>query len=82
MQNFLFFNRERVFRVKGIVSFDDIPEKHIFQAVRDSFMVEPGAEWRNEMRFSKLVFIGKKLDHDSLEDNLYQLLSTPAVQTN
>ncbi len=75
MQNFLFFNRDTVFRVKGIVSFDDMPEKHIFQAVRDSYMFEPGAVWGVETRFSKLVFIGKKLNHDKLEDNLYQLLA-------
>ena len=75
MQNFLFFNRETVFRVKGIVSFDDMPERHIFQAVRDSYMFETGSEWGTETRFSKLVFIGKKLNHDQLEDNLYQLLA-------
>ena len=82
MQNFLFFNRENIFRVKGIVSFDNAPEKHIFQAVRDSYMFEPGDEWGNESRFSKLVFIGKKLDHDLLEDNLYQLLVVPVEGTN
>jgi len=78
MQNFLFFNRDTIFRVKGVVSFDDMPEKHIFQAVRDSYIFETGAELGDETRFSKLVFIGKKLNHDMLEDNLYQLLATPA----
>lgn len=77
MQIFLFFNRDTVFRIKGIVSIDDMPEKQIFQAVRDNYMFEPGAEWGNETRFSKLVFIGKKLNHDMLEDNLYQLLAAP-----
>ena len=81
MQNFLFFNRDTVFRVKGIVSFDDMPEKHIFQAVRDSYMFESGSEWGTETRFSKLVFIGKKLNHDQLEDNLYQLLAKPVEET-
>jgi G3E family GTPase len=78
MQHFLFFNRDTVFRVKGIVSFYDMPEKHIFQAVQDSFIFETGTEWGAESRFSKLVFIGKKLNHDKLEDNLYQLLAVPA----
>lgn len=82
MQNFLFFNRENIFRVKGIVSFDNAPEKHIFQAVRDSYMIEPGAEWGTETRFCKLVFIGKKLNHDLLEDNLYQLLVAPVEETS
>ena len=82
MQNFLFFNQDTVFRVKGIISFIDKPEKHIFQAVRSNYMFEPGTEWGAETRFSKLVFIGKKLNHDQLEDNLYQLLGTPVEETN
>lgn len=82
MQNFLFFNRDTIFRVKGIVSFDNMPEKHIFQAVRDSYIFETGTGWGDETRFSKLVFIGKKLNHDMLEDNLYQLLTTPVAETN
>ncbi len=82
MQNFLFFNRENIFRVKGIISFDDTPEKHIFQAVRDSFMIEQGDNWENETPFCKLVFIGKKINHDLLEDNLYQLLVAHVEETN
>ena len=81
IQNFLFFNQNTVYRIKGIVSFKDIPEKKVFQAVRSNYMIEPGAEWGNETRFSKLVFIGKKLDYDKLEDNLYQLLETPVEET-
>ncbi len=81
MRNFLFFNQNTVYRIKGIVSFKDIPEKKVFQAVRSNYMIEPGAEWGNETRFSKLVFIGKKLDYDKLEDNLYQLLETPVEET-
>jgi len=77
MQNFLFFNRHNIFRIKGIVSFENRPEKQIIQAVRDSAMLEAGADWGSESRFSKLVFIGKKLDHDQLEDSLYQLLHNP-----
>ncbi len=82
MQNFLFFNQDTVFRVKGIVSFSDTSEKQIFQAVRSNFMIEDGENWGTETRFSKLVFIGKRLDHDKLEDNLYQLLESPVQEKN
>ncbi len=82
MQSFLFFNEDTVFRVKGIVSFNDVPEKHILQSVRSSYMIQPGEEWESEMRFSKLVFIGKRLKQDLLEDNLYKLLATPVEKTN
>ena len=77
MQSFLFFNRKTIFRVKGFLSFEDTPDRIVFQAVRDNYMLEKGTLWGTETRFSKLVFIGKKLNHDQLEDNLYQLLAVP-----
>lgn len=77
MQNFLHFNSDTMFRVKGIVSFDDMPERYIFQAVRSTYMFEIGEPWDAETRFSKLIFIGKKINRDMLEDNLYQLSAKP-----
>jgi G3E family GTPase len=76
IQNMLLFNRDSIFRVKGILSFEEFSEKTVFHSVRDSFMFEQLEPWENEMRFCKLVFIGKNLDRDLLEDNLYELLST------
>ncbi|HLN73946.1 MAG TPA: GTP-binding protein [Prolixibacteraceae bacterium] len=74
IQNFLYFNKETIFRVKGIVSFQDTPDQFIFHAVRGSFMFEVGKEWKDEPRFSKLVFIGKNISRTDLEANLRQLL--------
>jgi len=74
MQNFLYFNKETIFRVKGIVSFERSDDQFIFHAVRGSFMFEVGKEWKDEMRFSKLVFIGKDISRTELESNLRQLL--------
>lgn len=74
MQNFLHFNSNTMFRVKGIVSFGDMPERYLFHAVRSTYMFEIGAPWGAETRFSKLIFIGKYIDRDLLEENLYQLL--------
>lgn len=73
LQNLLLFNREYLYRVKGIVSISSMKKKYILQAVRESCLFEQGAEWGNETRNSKLVFIGKKLNYDMLKDNLYQL---------
>lgn len=74
MQNFLYFNKETIFRVKGIVSFENTADQFIFHAVRGSFMFEVGKEWNDEARFSKLVFIGKNISRTDLETNLKQLL--------
>lgn len=74
MQNYLFFNRSNLFRVKGIISFKDMPERYICHAVQSNLMIEQGELWGDEARFNKLVFIGKKIDRNKLEDSLYQLL--------
>jgi G3E family GTPase len=74
MQNYLYFNREQIFRVKGIVSFDQTDDQFIFHAVRSSFMFEVGKPWADDPRFSKLVFIGKDLSANELEANLLQLM--------
>ncbi|NJO91679.1 MAG: GTP-binding protein [Chloroflexia bacterium] len=72
MQMYLFFNKNKILRVKGIVSFLDEDERHIFHAVRSDFMVEKGNPWNDETRFSKLIFIGKHIDRDEIEDALYE----------
>lgn len=75
MQNFLYFNKETIFRVKGIVSFENTEDQFIFHAVRGSFMFEVGKPWMEQERFSKLVFIGKNISRTELEANLRQLLA-------
>jgi G3E family GTPase len=72
MQMYLFFNKNKILRVKGIVSFMDEDEQYIFQAIRSDFMVEKGKPWNDETRFSKLIFIGKHIDRDEIEDALYE----------
>jgi G3E family GTPase len=74
MQNYLYFNQDTVFRVKGIMSFSNTEDQFVFHAVRSSFMFEVGKAWGNEERFSKLVFIGKKISGKELEASLLQLL--------
>ncbi|NOU59915.1 CobW family GTP-binding protein [Marinifilum caeruleilacunae] len=77
MESFLYFNQDTVFRVKGILSFDNVPEKGIFQAVRSNYMIEAGEKWGTEARFSILIFIGKELNQKMLDENLCQLLAKP-----
>ena len=75
IQNYLYFNQDSIFRVKGIMSFDQTEDQFIFHAVLSSFMFEVGKPWNKEERFSKLVFIGKDLNAEYLEANLKQLLT-------
>jgi G3E family GTPase len=74
LQNYLYFNQDTVFRVKGIMSFDSTDDQFILHAVRSSFMFEVGKPWGDELRYSKLVFIGKQLSEKEIESNLLQLM--------
>ncbi len=74
IHNYLFFNQASVYRVKGILSIAGEEEQYIFQAVGTDMLAEKGPNWGKDQRFSKIIFIGKYLDRDALEDNLYQLL--------
>ncbi len=74
IRNYLYFNRNNIFRAKGILAFHDMPEKYIFHSVRGSFLFEEGSAWENEQAFSKLVFIGKKISRNDLQQNLEQLI--------
>lgn len=79
IQNYLYFNADTVFRVKGIMSFDQTEDQFILHAVRASFMFEMGKPWGDDERFSKLVVIGKNLSAIDLEANLKQLMVADPV---
>lgn len=74
MQNYLYFNNKTVYRVKGIMSMAEVENKVVFQAVRGDFMIEEGSAWEGENRYCKLIFIGKNLNREQLEQNLQQLV--------
>ncbi|MBP1664125.1 MAG: cobalamin synthesis protein CobW [Bacteroidetes bacterium] len=74
IQNFMYLNSETIYRVKGILSFDGMPEKFTFQAVRTTYLFDYNEEWKNEMRYIKIVFIGKNINPAILEASLKDLL--------
>lgn len=74
MHNFLRLNRDSIFRSKGILSFQDRPEKFIFQAVRDNFMFDRAGNWEQEERQSQLIFIGKNINKEQIKNSLNKLI--------
>jgi len=75
MESFFYFSSSRVFRVKGILSFAGKGRKVIFHSVRGAFMLEEADEWRDEEeRESRLVFIGKGINKNEIEQALTMLL--------
>lgn len=71
---YMFINRATILRVKGIISFHDVEEKVVFQAVKSNYLFEIGEPWGDEPRFCKMVFIGKKIDSKELDENLHELM--------
>ena len=56
-----------IFRMKGILSIASSEKKFVYQGVHMIFTGEFGSEWdHGEDRVSKLVFIGKNLNHEEL----------------
>ena len=71
MDYFLTFNQNSIYRIKGIFCFADSPVKMIAQSVKTSFLLMEGDLWlKQEKKESKVVFIGKYLDSDVIEENL------------
>jgi G3E family GTPase len=71
MNLMLNFNGSNFYRIKGIISVFDFDQKIIFQAVNSQFVSEGGGAWKeNEPRITKMVFIGKNLDKDLLENGI------------
>lgn len=73
-ETILFFAKYRPYRVKGILSFKDVPEKCILHAIKDNYVFDKGDLWQsNEEHYCKLVFIGRNLDNLEIEENIYKL---------
>lgn len=75
IESFFYFSSSKVFRVKGILAFANRDNRVIFHSVRGAFMLEDGKPWDNEEeRESRIVFIGKHIKKDEIEQALAMLL--------
>jgi G3E family GTPase len=69
-----------IFRMKGVLSIANSPEKFVYQAVHMIFNGDFDEPWqKGEPRSSKLVFIGKNLNHDELKAGFSACVATPAA---
>ncbi|XP_033737837.1 COBW domain-containing protein 1-like [Pecten maximus] len=58
-----------IFRLKGLMSTPDDPNKLVVQAVRELYDTFRASPWQQgETRINRIVFIGKNLDRQILED--------------
>jgi len=69
-----------IFRTKGILAIAGSPKKCVFQGVHMIFNSALGGEWaEGEPRESRLVFIGKNLQHEELRAGFSACLATPQL---
>merc|ERR1719181_1550421 len=69
-----------IYRMKGVLSINHAEQKFVYQAVHMIFNGNFEEEWaRDEKRESKLVFIGKNLDHAALKEGFAACIVTPEV---
>ncbi len=76
MDYFLHINQNSIIRAKGILNFEGISRKMIFQAVKSAYVIEEGNFWQaNEERANKIIFIGRNLDKESIKEGIKSLVS-------
>ncbi|MCC0176468.1 GTP-binding protein, partial [Waterburya agarophytonicola K14] len=66
---------ESVFRAKGILWFDESPQRHIFHLSGKRFTLED-EEWKGEKE-NKLVLIGQNIDKDLLRQQIENCVCLP-----
>lgn len=68
-------NGENAFRTKGILHIAGDDRFHVLQAVHQLIDLRPDHQWKDDLRKSKIVFIGRALDRDQLFADLRACLA-------
>ncbi len=70
LQMLLIMEGMDVMRAKGVLNLKDSDKRHIFQSVFMMFDGQDGSPWGDESRVNKMVFIGRDLDRQRLEEGV------------
>lgn len=68
---------ENIFRAKGILWFDESPQRHIFHLSGKRFTIEDD-EWKGDKK-TQLVLIGQNLDKETLQEQLDNCICLPSA---
>jgi G3E family GTPase len=63
--------------MKGVLSIHGSPNRFIFQGVHMLFDGRPDRAWGEEPRHNSLIFIGRNLDRQALQEGFRQCLVRP-----
>ncbi len=64
-----------VYRMKGILSIKDQPQRFVFQGVHMLFDGRPDRLWGDEPRHNAMIFIGRNLDREQLHKDFQACLA-------
>ena len=64
-----------IFRMKGVLALAGAQERFVFQGVHMLFDGRPDRPWNGEARTNKLIFIGRHLDRQQLEESFRACLA-------
>lgn len=67
-------------RMKGILAVPGDPRRFVFNGVRSVVDVRPERDWEQEPRSSRIVFIGRGLDHEGLQTGFAACMAEPGPQ--
>ncbi len=74
ISNYLLFNANNIYRVKGIIQFKGKERNYIFHSIRSEYILEQSETKNTEPTNNKLIFIGKNIQREELERYLIQLI--------
>jgi G3E family GTPase len=77
--NLLQTQGQHIYRMKGIVAMAGHDERFVFQGVHMLLDGRPDKPWGDTPRHSRIIFIGKHLDRQALQDGINQCLAKAAV---
>lgn len=66
LRNLLMTQGPDIFRMKGVLSFADVPNRYVFQGVHMLFDGRPDQPWGSQPRTNQLIFIGRNLNREAL----------------
>lgn len=69
MEGFIVKHASDIYRAKGVVALSN-NERMIFQGVHGRFIAGFGSPWGDEKAFSRMIFIGRKLNRQEIENGL------------
>jgi len=64
-----------IYRMKGVLAIQGMPQKFVFQGVHMAFDSSQGLAWGTEKKVSKLIFIGVNLNREQFNSELQSCLA-------